>query len=218
MLRIKIALLFFMAFFSRTEGQQQNLDSGTFNDGIYLTFENFATNSPLSFTRLISPYSKSIKEILTETNNNTELQYHDDYGIAKKISGKDIWGICVEGNVYIQIGDIYSKLEIIGALSYFSAELEVQKTIPDNDFTYGIKPNIQQQSSYSIEKKQYILDFETGKILETNTTNLLSLLEKDKELYEEYKNLNLRQKKKLFFYYVTAFNKKYPIRFSSEEQ
>jgi len=211
-----IGLLLYLIFFSDLNAQQLNIDSEKFKDGIYLDFKSFATNTPINFNRLIVSPSKPIREFLSETNGNSEIQYHDDYGISRSIKGKDIWGICLNGNIYIQIGNFYSKLEIVGALSYFTAEIEVQKISPENDFSMGIQtPTVQHQSSYSVEKKQYILNFETGEILETNTTNLLKLLEKDKELYKEFKELNLRDRKKMFFYYIITFNKRNPIQFSA---
>jgi len=58
------------------------------------------------------------------------------------------------------------------------------------------------------ELKQYLIDFESGKILEYDVSNAELLLMKDSELYEEYVRLPRKKKKELIFVYIRKFNEK----------
>lgn len=61
------------------------------------------------------------------------------------------------------------------------------------------------------ELKQYLIDFESGKILEYDVSNAELLLMKDSELYEEYVRLPRKKKKELIFVYIRKFNEKNPL-------
>ena len=56
------------------------------------------------------------------------------------------------------------------------------------------------------EKMPYLLDIETGEILEASIRNIKSLLQRDERLYNEYNHLNRRQKKDLLPIYVMKYN------------
>ncbi|HUU99382.1 MAG TPA: hypothetical protein VMW32_00325 [Bacteroidales bacterium] len=61
------------------------------------------------------------------------------------------------------------------------------------------------------ELKQYLIDFESGKILEYDVSNAELLLMKDGELYEEYVKLSRKKKKEQMFVYIRKFNEKNPL-------
>jgi hypothetical protein len=64
---------------------------------------------------------------------------------------------------------------------------------------------------------QYLIDFETGKILEYDVDNTELLLMKDSELYEEYMRLPNKKRKDLMFVYIRKFNEKNPLYFPSNQ-
>jgi hypothetical protein len=61
------------------------------------------------------------------------------------------------------------------------------------------------------EVKQYLLDFETGKIVEFNREGTELLLMKDEKLYEEFVRLPRKDKKDLMFVYIRKFNENNPL-------
>jgi hypothetical protein len=61
------------------------------------------------------------------------------------------------------------------------------------------------------ELKQYLIDFETGKIVEFDMQNTELLLMKDTQLYEEYVQLPRKKKKDLMFVYIRKFNERNPL-------
>lgn len=61
------------------------------------------------------------------------------------------------------------------------------------------------------ELRQYLIDFDTGKILEYDVANAEMLLMKDEQLYEEYVRLPRKKKKDLIFVYIRKYNEKNPL-------
>jgi len=61
--------------------------------------------------------------------------------------------------------------------------------------------------------KQFIMDFETGKVLDYNVQNMEIVLMRDPELYDEYMGLRSRKKKQLKFLYIRKFNERNPVYF-----
>ena len=61
------------------------------------------------------------------------------------------------------------------------------------------------------ELKQYVIDFESGKVLEFDVDNTELLLMKDSQLYDEYVQLSGKKKKDLMFVYIRKFNEKNPL-------
>jgi hypothetical protein len=61
------------------------------------------------------------------------------------------------------------------------------------------------------ELKQYLIDFESGKILEFDIDNTELLLMKDNKLYEEFVGLSRKKKKNLMFVYIRKFNENNPL-------
>ena len=61
------------------------------------------------------------------------------------------------------------------------------------------------------ELKQYVIEFETGKVLEFTIDNLKMLLMKDSAIYDEFVQLSRKKEKELMFVYIRKFNEKNPL-------
>jgi len=76
---------------------------------------------------------------------------------------------------------------------------------------YGSYYSPYRQNTGRNELRQYLIDFEEGKILEYDVENTELLLMKDPQLYEEYVRLPNKKKKDLMFVYIRKFNEKNPL-------
>ena len=65
----------------------------------------------------------------------------------------------------------------------------------------------------SMEVKQYILDFYSGKVISLDLKNVELLLERDPVLYKEYMNLKKKQRRDKMSFYIRKINEKHPIQF-----
>jgi 23S rRNA A1618 N6-methylase RlmF len=59
--------------------------------------------------------------------------------------------------------------------------------------------------------RQYLLDFETGKVLDFNKQSVQVILMQDPELYDEFMKVKKRQQNDLLFFFMRRFNEKYPV-------
>ena len=59
--------------------------------------------------------------------------------------------------------------------------------------------------------RQYLLDFDTGEVMDYEKDNLEILLMKDPELHDEYSQLGRKKQKQLKFLYIRKFNERNPL-------
>ena len=70
------------------------------------------------------------------------------------------------------------------------------------------------QSNYgNTDLRQYLLDFETGEVIEYNIEAVEVLLMKDPELADEYGALRHRKRKQMKFVFIRRYNEKHPLFF-----
>ena len=59
--------------------------------------------------------------------------------------------------------------------------------------------------------RQFLLDFNTGKVLEYDTKNVTMLLMIDPELHDEFARLRSKKQQQLRFMYIRKFNERHPL-------
>ena len=83
-----------------------------FKEGIYLTFDEFKSNSP------------SIEEFTVKNiNGGTYFEFpcEDSSGNIRNCTAQNVWGYCKGKNVFIHQGEgaLFFRLQVIGALIHF---------------------------------------------------------------------------------------------------
>ena len=149
-------------------------------------------------------------------------------GIRQEIAKNTIWGYARNGVLYVQVQENFNRITFIGNICHFVADITTYDTRSYGSpygyydpyyspYSYGsYYPYDPYYSPYRStvsrnELKQYIIDFESGKILEFDVDNTELLLMKDNVLYEEYVQLSKKKKKDLMFVYIRKFNEKNPL-------
>ena len=134
------------------------------------------------------------------------------------------------GVLYVQVQENFNRITFVGSICHFVADVTTYDTRSYSSpygyydpyyspYGYGNYYNPYDPYYYSPyhsnmsrnELKQYIIDFESGKILEFDVDNTELLLMKDNQLYEEYVQLSKKKKKDLIFVYIRKFNEKNPL-------
>jgi hypothetical protein len=142
--------------------------------------------------------------------------YLDQFGLKKEINVDDLWGFCRRGSIYVNVGDDFNRIPVVGAICHFVAALTVYDE-PYNNLAYGYN-NYGNYNSPSVATRtdiyQFIMDFKTGEILEYSVANVKVFLGADKELYNEFVALRKKKQKQMKFLYIRKYNEKHPIQFS----
>lgn len=196
--------------FSQNRGMIQYNPSYKFEDGIYLSHKDLLNNSPINFESLVTPHFTS-SNFFEELESAKEITYYDKYGMLAKINKKDIWGYARNGKPHIYWAGRFNAIPYIGKVSHFVAVVRVYYDHFPGPFYDPYHYHATRHVRYQDQTIQYFIDFETGKILDYNTGNVLFILQRDKELYDEYSNLRKRRQSRLKFYYIRKYNERNPL-------
>jgi len=227
-------LLSFLSLAQEREGMVKYTPDFRFNEGVFLNFEQVRMNSPVPKAKLLTSTDYNDRDFFNKLFENDKIYFYDQLGIRQEVSKSDIWGYSRNGILYIQVQENFNRVTFVGSISHFVADITTYDSRYYNSpygyydpyyyspyyspYGYGsYSPYGGYYSPYSRsnmtrnEMRQYLIDFEGGKIIEFNVSNTELLLMKDNELYEEYVQLPRRKKKDLMFVYIRKFNEKNPL-------
>jgi hypothetical protein len=201
-----------------------------FKDGIYLNFEQVKMNNPIPKAKLLTSIDYNDREFFKKLLEMDKIYFYDNMGVRQEIAKNGIWGYARNGALNIQIQETFNRITFVGSICHFVADITTYDSRYNNSpygyydpyySPYGYSSYYNPYNSYYSpyrqsnmarrELKQYIIDFESGKILEFDVSNTELLLMKDTQLYEEYVQLSRKKKKELMFVYIRKFNDKNPL-------
>ncbi len=197
-----------------------------FNEGIFLNFEQVQNNDPIPKYKILTNADYHDPQFFDKVLVHDVIYYFNDNAIRQEIQLSEVWGYSRNGILYVRIGQEFNRVTIVGGICHFVGTVTVTDTrYVDpyyNRYNYYNSYNSyynpyfypQRTQTYSrTEMAQFILDFETGKVMEYNIQNLEIALMRDPELFDEYVSLSSREQKKLKFLYIRTFNERNPIYF-----
>ena len=221
------------------EGMVRYTRDFRFNDGIYINFDQVKMNSPIPKAKLLTSVDYNDREFFKKILGTEKIYFYDDMGVRQEIAKNTIWGYARNGVLNIQIQENFNRITFVGTICHFVADITSYDSRYYNSpygyydpyrspYGYGnyYSPYSSYYSPYSpyslyspyrqsnmtrTELKQYLIDFESGKVLEFDIENTELLLMKDDALYEEYVQLSRKKKKELMFVYIRKFNDKNPL-------
>jgi hypothetical protein len=201
-----------------------------FTDGIYLNFEQVKMNSPIPKAKLLTSVDYNDREFFKKIFEMDKIYFYDNMGIRQEVAKNSIWGYARNGVIYVQIQEGFNRITFVGSICHFVADITTNDSRYYNSpygyydpyySPYGYSNYYNPYSPYYSpyrqsnmsrnEIKQYLIDFESGKVLEFDVENTELLLMKDNQLYEEYVQLSRKKKKELMFVYIRKFNEKNPL-------
>lgn len=162
-----------------------------FQEGIYMSFEEFKQNSPSIQAKI-------------ERQGSSLFVYDDSLEQMIRVNPDKVWGYSQSGNVYISYDEAYWRFLNIGALTHFSAI--VVSTFQTID-AFGFP--VEQRSK---SMKQLFLDFENGKIYPLEYKTLVPYIENEPILNQRFKKMK-RKKDRELIVVLKAYNELYPIQF-----
>lgn len=212
------------------EGMVKYTPDFKFTDGIYLNFDQVKSNSPIPKSKLLTSADYNDREFFNKIFASEKIYYYDEMGVRQELEKNNIWGFSRNGVLYVLIQGNFNRITFFGSICHFVADVTTYDTRYNYSpygyydpyysypYSYGsyypygsYYSPYRQQSMARNELRQYIIDFETGKILEFTVDNVKLLLMKDPSVYDEYIQLPRKKKKELMFVYVRKFNEKNPL-------
>jgi len=218
------------------EGMVKYTPEFKFIDGIYLNFDQVKLNSPIPKAKLLTSIDYNDREFFKKILQINKIYFYDNMGVRQEIAKNTIWGYARNGVLYVQIQENFNRITFVGSICHFVADITTYDSRYYNS-PYGYYDPYYSPYGYSSyynsynpyyspyrqsnaarnELKQYLIDFETGKVMEFDVENTELLLMKDSQLYEEYVQLSRKKKKELMFVYIRKFNEKNPLYIPVEQ-
>ncbi len=218
---MKVIKIFFIISVFSTTGVFSQVDTTKlvkyspafkFTEGIYLNFDQVRENKPILKSRIVSDVNIRDIDFFEKVLRSKKIIYYDDYGIKQAYEIEKIWGYCRKGTLYIQVEGEFNRIPVVGKICHFVANITVYRDRYYNQYDpyYNYNSTLRpQQPSY--ELKQFLLDFETGSIMEYDYQTLSVILMRDPDLHEEFINFKKKKRKKLKFLYLRKYNEKHPL-------
>jgi len=184
-----------------------------FKEGIFISFDQVKQNKPLSKSRIITSIDIEANDFFEKITTESFISFYDDLGLKQTIETKKIWGFSWNGTLYVQHNKQFNRIPVIGRACHFVSEVTVYRDrFPDPYYSPYYNPAA--PTAYASEElRQYLLDFNTGKIMEYDYTALQIVLMQDVKLYDEYNAFKKRKKKQLLYQYLRKFNERNPLYF-----
>ena len=204
----------------------------SFREGFYLNFEQVRTNRPIPKSRILTSIDYKSKTFFDQVTEQQTFTYFDDFGNSQDVETSKLWGYSKNGILYINIDGSFNRITIIGKICHFVANITTYTSRYNNPYGYspygyGYPYSYYSPYSYSpytygyspygtpnyrtSEMKQFILDFNTGKVMDYDIKNVEMLLMADPELHDEYSRLRSKKKQQLRFMYIRKYNEQNPL-------
>ena len=191
-----------------------------FQDGIFPNFDMVKANTPIPPARIhtdLDMYDRAFYEKLT---SGKEIVIYDQNGVKKVLKTNNIWGYGRNGSLYINVGSAFHRISFVGNISHFVASVTTYNPNYYDPYYYNpYSPYYNSYNRYDMNRssytttdlRQYLLDFETGEVMEYTTESVGILLMKDPELADEFQALRNRKQKQMKFVYIRRYNERHPL-------
>ncbi len=228
-----------LLLYSQTpEGMVKYTSEFRFADGIFPDFDAAKNNRPIPKAKIVTTLDYSSKDFFTKLMEDEEIYYYDTAGVKKDVKKSDIWGYADNGILHMQIMDSFNPFTFMGKICHIIVEITYNDSIyydpVSRRYIYPYSPYSDYGDPYtyidpysrryydrrympqdiedpSSELDQYLIDFETGDIWEYDVEGVKSLIKDDTELYNEFRKLRFRMKKRMMFSYIRRYNERNPL-------
>lgn len=192
-----------------------------FEDGIFLNFDKVRNNDPIPKSKILSTVDYNDKDFFTRILSESKVSYYNNLGEKMEVEVRKIWGYSRNGILYVNMGGDFQRITIVGKICHFVANVTVYDNMYYDPYYYRYYNSYyyspRSRSVASNELKQYILDFDTGRLMDYTVSNLEAILTRDAELYDEYVKLKKKKKKQLKFMYIRKYNERNPLYLRKHE-
>ncbi|MGB8491654.1 MAG: hypothetical protein WCE64_11415, partial [Bacteroidales bacterium] len=178
------------------EGTVKYTPDFRFNDGIYMNFEQVKANNPVPKAKILTSTDYNDKDFFKNLMSGDKIYYYDAMGVRQEVEKTSIWGYSRNGIIYIQVQGNFNRITFVGSICHFVADVTSYDSRYNNspygyydpygyssyyspyytpyyspyyyspyNSPYGYGSPYGRNSGRN-EIKQYLIDFDSGKILE----------------------------------------------------
>jgi hypothetical protein len=176
-------------------------------DGIYLTYDDFRKNRPITKEQIVTRIDKEQLEFIGKTMFEEKLTFNRNDSVITMLT-KNAWGYFQNNTLYLNFKDEFYRVPVFGSISYLVANVTVMTT-GFYDPRFGTTGG----SSNTREIREFLMNFYDGVVTEFTVQTFEELLARDPELYAEFKKLTRRKQKEELYRYIRKYNERHPVYF-----
>jgi hypothetical protein len=173
-------------------------------EGIYRDFNSFRHNRPsVPIEKLRDDQGLPITDIRRVVS---KLYWQPDTGSQQAVRMNALWGFCQNDGVYVQAGNGFYRIGMMGSLAHMTYEQTVRDWDPYM-YRYGSMTR-----TYVI---QQMLDMSTGKFLPFNASGMDQALQHDQVLLEEFRGMKKKERNsdEVLFRFLRLYNDRHLLEF-----
>jgi len=185
-----------------------------FRDGVYTNIGMVKKNSPIPSTWIETDMEANDRDFYKNITKADEIVFFDDNGVRTLLNTKSIWGYSYDGDLHINVGGTFHKIDFVGRISHFFAS---KTTYYPNPFVGGYFTMdfwSTQPILITTKHKEYLVDIVENKMREFDLEGLEQVLKKDPQLWNEFMTLKKSEKEYLKYIFLNRYNEKYPLDIS----
>jgi len=193
--------------------QQPLANNYPFKNGIYTSFSEFSTDSPV-----LDSFLSSMQYDLNSDENILILK-SESQSLLDSLTNKEIWGLCINQTPYIKTEDkqdsrpYFVKLHVVGKLSYYYYKAFREKEVimyVHNPYT-GERIGKKTVTNRDLVFIQKLLHFQTGENIDFNFENLKLWTVDDKGLQKTMQEMKAEEKESKLFKTLLIYNDRNPV-------
>ncbi len=193
------------------EQYQLHQQAFKFRDGVYTNIGMVEKNSPIPSTWIVTDMDVNDRNFYKKLTRADEIVFYDDNGVRTLLNTKSIWGYCYKGDLHINVGGTFHKIDFVGRISHFFAS----KTTYYPNPLLGSYTTLSFWSSQPIlitaRNEEYLVDIMENKVRVFDVDGLERTLKNDPQLWNEFSILKKQEKEQLKYVFLRRYNKKYPL-------
>ena len=218
---IRILLIFSYTTFAsalfaqESEPYYLNQQALKFRDGVYTNIDMVKNNGPIPSTWIETDMDVNDRRFYKKITKSNEIIFFDDNGVRTSLETKSIWGYSHRGDLHINVGGEFHKIDFVGRISHFIASKTTYG--PIKVYENNLPKDVQyiQPVRITAKHKEYLVDIVDNKVWEFDVDGLETVLKKDPKLLDEFVNLSKREKDNLKYIFLSRYNVKYPLNIPS---
>lgn len=180
-----------------------------FRDGIFANIAMVKSNSPIPASWIETDMDIDDRKFYKNITRSREIIFYDDNGVRSVLETRSIWGYSYRGDLHINVGGAFHKIDFVGRLSHFAASKTTYEEIPVSGYEGYFIPVL-----VTTRKREYIVDIEENKVWSFDLEGMKQALNNDSLLLDEFMSLTKRDQNNSMYIFLRRYNEKYPLEIS----
>jgi hypothetical protein len=195
------------------EAEQYYLDQQSlkFRDGVYTNIGMVEKNSPIPSTWIVTDMDVNDRNFYKKLIRADEIVFYDDNGVRTLLNTKSIWGYSYNGDLHINVGGAFHKIDFVGRYSHFFASKTTYYPNPLLGGYFTLDFWSTQPILITARHEEYLVDIMENKVWKFDVDGLERVLNKDPQLWNEFTTLKKQEKIHLKYVFLKRYNEKYPL-------